>query len=57
MLKIIAGWGGKLLSYATIVNLIKAFLYSITIYFLSFFKFPKCKTTYGMTIKAIEKST
>jgi hypothetical protein len=41
ILKTIAGWRGKLLSYATRLNFIKACLASIPIYLLSFFKFPK----------------
>jgi hypothetical protein len=41
ILKIIAGWRGKFLSYAARVALIKACLASIPVYLLSFFKFPK----------------
>jgi hypothetical protein len=41
ILKRIAGWRGKLLSYAARVLLIKTCLASIRIYLLSFFKFPK----------------
>jgi hypothetical protein len=41
ILKRIAGWRGKLLSYAARVLLIKTCLASIPIYLLSFFKFPK----------------
>jgi hypothetical protein len=41
ILKRIAGWRGKLLSYAARVTLIRACLASIPIYLLSFFKFPK----------------
>jgi hypothetical protein len=41
MLKRIAGWRGKLLSYAAKVVLIKACLTSIPIYLMSFIKFPK----------------
>jgi hypothetical protein len=41
ILKRIAGWRGKLLSYAARLTLIIAFLASIPIYLLSFFKFPK----------------
>lgn len=37
----IAGWRGKLLSYAVKITLFKACLASIPIYLLSFFKFPK----------------
>lgn len=37
----IAGWRGKLLSYAVKITLFKACLASILIYLLSFFKFPK----------------
>ena len=42
ILKRIAGWRGKLLSYAAGVILIKTCLASIPIYMISFFKFPKC---------------
>jgi hypothetical protein len=41
ILKRIAGWRGKLLSYAARVLLIRTCLASIPIYLLSFFKFPK----------------
>jgi len=41
MLKRIAGWRGKLLSYAARIVLIKACLASIPVYLLSFIKFPK----------------
>ena len=41
ILKRMAGWRGKLLSYAARVILIKACLASIPVYLLSFFKFPK----------------
>ena len=41
ILKRIAGWRGKLLSYAGRLVLIKTFLASIPTYLLSFFKFPK----------------
>jgi hypothetical protein len=41
MLKKIAGWRGKLLSYAARLVLIKACLASIPVYLLSFIKFPK----------------
>jgi hypothetical protein len=41
ILKMIAGWRGKLLSYAAKITLIKACLASIPIYLLSFFKFSK----------------
>src|SRR4051812_28395366 len=41
ILKIIAGWRGKLLSYRGRLNLIQACLASIPIYLLSFFKFRK----------------
>jgi hypothetical protein len=41
ILKRIAGWRGKLLSYAARLTFIKAFLASFPIYLLSFFKFPK----------------
>ena len=41
MLKQIAGWRGKLLSYAAKVVLIRACLTSIPIYLMSFIKFPK----------------
>lgn len=41
ILKRIAGWRGRLLSYAARITLIKACLASIPIYLLSFFKFPK----------------
>ena len=41
ILKGIAGWRGKLLSYAARINLIKACLSSIPVHLLSFFKFPK----------------
>ena len=41
ILKRIAGWRGKLLSYAARLTLIKACLSSIPVYLLSFFKFPK----------------
>jgi hypothetical protein len=41
MLKRIAGWRGKLLSYAARLVLIKACLASIPVYLLSFIKFPK----------------
>ena len=41
ILKRIAGWRGKLLSYAARVTLIRACLSSIPIYLLSFFKFPR----------------
>ena len=41
ILKRIAGWRGKLLSYRGRLTLIQACLASIPIYLLSFFKFPK----------------
>ena len=41
ILKRMAGWRGKLLSYAARLTLIKACLSSIPVYLLSFFKFPK----------------
>jgi hypothetical protein len=41
ILKRIAGWRGKLLSYRGRIILIKSCLASIPIYLLSFFKFPK----------------
>jgi hypothetical protein len=41
ILKQIAGWSGKLLSYRGRIILIKTCLASISIYLLSFFKFPK----------------
>jgi hypothetical protein len=41
ILKRIAGWRGKLLSYRGRIILIKTCLASIPIYLLSFFKFPK----------------
>jgi hypothetical protein len=41
ILKRIAGWRGKLLSYAARLTLIKACLASIHVYLLSFFKFSK----------------
>ena len=41
ILKRIAGWRGKLLSYAARVALIRSCLASIPVYLLSFFKFPK----------------
>lgn len=41
MLRRIAGWRGRLLSYAARVVLIKACLTSIPIYLMSFIKFPK----------------
>lgn len=41
ILKRIAGWRGKLLSYAGRLILIKTCLASIPTYLLSFFKFPK----------------
>lgn len=41
MLRMIAGWRGKLLSYAARIVLIKACLASIPVYLLSFIKFPK----------------
>jgi hypothetical protein len=41
ILKRIASWRGKLLSYAARVILIKTCLASIPVYLLSFFKFPK----------------
>lgn len=41
ILKRIAGWRGKLLSYKGRIILIKSHLSSIPIYLLSFFKFPK----------------
>ena len=41
ILKRMAGWRGKLLSYAGRILLIKTCLASIPIYLLSFFKFPK----------------
>ena len=37
ILKSMAGWRGKLLSYAARINLIKACLSSIPVYLLSFF--------------------
>jgi hypothetical protein len=41
ILKRIAGWRGKILSYAARVLLIRTCLASIPVYLLSFFKFPK----------------
>ena len=41
ILKRMAGWRGKLLSYAGRILLIKTCLASIPVYLLSFFKFPK----------------
>jgi hypothetical protein len=41
IVKRIAGWRGKLLSYAGRIVLIKTCLASIPVYLLSFFKFPK----------------
>ena len=41
ILKRIAGWRGKLLSYTARVTLIRSCLASIPVYLLSFFKFPK----------------
>jgi hypothetical protein len=41
ILKRIAGWRGKLLSYAARIILVQTCLASIPIYLLSFFKFPK----------------
>ena len=41
ILKRIAGWRGKLLSYKGRLILIKSCLASIPVYLLSFFKFPK----------------
>lgn len=41
ILKRIAGWRGKLLSYKGRLTLIKTCLASIPVYLLSFFKFPK----------------
>jgi hypothetical protein len=41
LLRRIAGWRGKLLSYVARVVLIKACLTSIAIYLMSFIKFPK----------------
>lgn len=41
ILKRIAGWRGKLLSYVGRIVLIKTCLSSIPIYLISFFKFPK----------------
>ena len=41
LLRKIAGWRGKLLSYAARLVLIKACLASIPVYLLSFIKFPK----------------
>lgn len=41
ILKRMAGWRGKLLSYSARLTLIKACLASIPVYLLSFFKFPK----------------
>lgn len=41
ILKRIAGWRGKLLSYSARLTLIKTCLASIPLYLMSFFKFPK----------------
>jgi hypothetical protein len=41
ILRRIAGWRGKLLSYASRVLMIRTCLASIPVYLLSFFKFPK----------------
>jgi hypothetical protein len=40
-LKKIASWRGKLLSHATKITLIQTCLVSISVYLLSFIKFPK----------------
>lgn len=41
ILKKMAGWRGKLLSYSARLTLIKTCLASIPVYLLSFFRFPK----------------
>jgi len=41
ILKRIAGWRGKLISFAARALLIKSFLASTLVYLLSFIKFPK----------------
>jgi hypothetical protein len=41
LIKMIAGWRGKLLSYSSRLKLIRSCLASIPVYLLSFIKFPK----------------